>query len=90
VKGTIGYKVRHSKEVDAYIGQFPKETKRRLTAVREIIHKALPQAEETGAKTIEHFHDELSSFKSAKGSVQFPVALPLPTDLLTRERSRQT
>jgi hypothetical protein len=78
VKGTIGYKVRHSKEVDAYIGQFPKETKRRLTAVREIIHKALPQAEETGAKTIEHFHDELSSSNRQKGRCSFLWRCPYP------------
>lgn len=33
---------------------------------------------------IEAFKDELKSFKHAKGSVQFPLADPLPLDLVTR------
>jgi uncharacterized protein YdhG (YjbR/CyaY superfamily) len=105
--------MRRSSAVDEYIRHFPKETKQRLTALRGIIHKALPRAEETisynmpafsvdgeklvwfagfkshigfypGAKTIDHFHDELSAFRSAKGSVQFPLSLPLPAALVTR------
>jgi uncharacterized protein YdhG (YjbR/CyaY superfamily) len=105
--------MRRSREVDEYISQFPKETKQRLSALREIIHRALPRADETisynmptfslngdklvsfaafkshiglypGARTIEHFHSELSAFKSAKGSVQFSMSLPLPAYLVTR------
>lgn len=34
--------------------------------------------------TIEKFQSELSEFKSAKGSVQFPLKKPLPTDLILR------
>lgn len=33
---------------------------------------------------IEAFKKELSSYKSAKGSVQFPLDKPLPLDLITR------
>ena len=33
---------------------------------------------------IEHFKDELSSYKSAKGSVQFPINKPLPLELISR------
>lgn len=34
--------------------------------------------------TIEKFQSELSEFKSAKGSVQFPLKKALPTDLILR------
>ena len=37
----------------------------------------LPQA-------IESFKDELASYKTAKGSVQFPLDRPLPVDLVRR------
>jgi uncharacterized protein YdhG (YjbR/CyaY superfamily) len=33
---------------------------------------------------IEAFKDELSKYKGAKGSVQFPIGEPLPLDLITR------
>ncbi|WP_310832511.1 iron chaperone [Paenibacillus pedocola] len=33
---------------------------------------------------IEAFHDELSIYKGAKGSVQFPLDQPLPYDLISR------
>jgi len=33
---------------------------------------------------IEAFKEELASYKSAKGSVQFPLSEPLPTDLIRR------
>jgi uncharacterized protein YdhG (YjbR/CyaY superfamily) len=34
--------------------------------------------------TIEHFEGELAEYKHAKGSVQFPLSKPLPTDLIVR------
>ncbi len=34
--------------------------------------------------TIAHFERELSGFKRGKGSVQFPLDLPLPKDLIVR------
>ena len=34
--------------------------------------------------TIEHFQNELEGFKSAKGSVQFPLNQPIPYDLISR------
>ena len=33
---------------------------------------------------IEAFKDELSGYKSSKGSVQFPIEKPLPYDLISR------
>jgi len=33
---------------------------------------------------IERFKDEISNYKSAKGSVQFPLDKPLPLDLITK------
>ena len=37
-----------------------------------------------GAGGIEAFKEELKPYKSAKGSVQFPLDQPLPTDLIRR------
>jgi uncharacterized protein YdhG (YjbR/CyaY superfamily) len=37
-----------------------------------------------GAAGIEAFKDEISEYKWAKGSVQFPLNEPLPLDLVTR------
>ena len=37
-----------------------------------------------GARGIELFKDELRRYKSAKGSVQFPLGRPLPADLIRR------
>jgi len=33
---------------------------------------------------IEHFKDEISAYKWAKGSVQFPLAEPIPFDLIRK------
>ena len=35
-------------------------------------------------QTIEHFAAELTEYKAAKGSVQFPLNKPLPKDLIIR------
>lgn len=37
-----------------------------------------------GASGIQRFKDELSDYKWAKGSVQFPIANKLPLDLISR------
>lgn len=37
-----------------------------------------------GSSGIEHFKNEFSGYKFAKGSVQFPLSQPLPLDLVTR------
>jgi uncharacterized protein YdhG (YjbR/CyaY superfamily) len=37
-----------------------------------------------GANGISSFKKEISSYKSAKGSVQFPLNQPLPLDLISR------
>ena len=37
-----------------------------------------------GASGIAAFKDELAGYKSAKGSVQFPLGQPLPGDLIRR------
>ncbi len=37
-----------------------------------------------GKATIEHFKAELSRYKLAKGTVQFPLDAPLPVALITR------
>ena len=38
---------------------------------------------------IEEFNEELSIYKGAKGSVQFPLDQPLPLDLVARDRALQ-
>ena len=98
--------------VEAYISDFPEETKIKLQLIREVIQKAAPDATEKisyaiptfdlkgnlvhyagyknhigfypGGVGIEAFKDELSIYKSAKGSVQFPLNQPLPVELITR------
>ena len=37
-----------------------------------------------GPSAIREFNDEISRYKWAKGSVQFPIGEPLPPDLITR------
>jgi uncharacterized protein YdhG (YjbR/CyaY superfamily) len=37
-----------------------------------------------GSRGIEAFREEIKSYKSAKGSVQFPLDQPMPTDLIRR------
>lgn len=37
-----------------------------------------------GAAAIKRFASELSGYKSAKGSVQFPLDRPMPVDLIAR------
>lgn len=37
-----------------------------------------------GASGIQAFQEDLKPYKSAKGSVQFPLDQPLPTDLIRR------
>ena len=37
-----------------------------------------------GASGIRTFQEDLKPYKSAKGSVQFPLGQPLPTDLIRR------
>lgn len=37
-----------------------------------------------GASGIAAFQEEIKPYKSAKGSVQFPLSQPLPTDLIRR------
>jgi len=37
-----------------------------------------------GASGIQAFKEDLKPYKSAKGSVQFPLGQPLPTDLIRR------
>jgi uncharacterized protein YdhG (YjbR/CyaY superfamily) len=37
-----------------------------------------------GASGVEAFKEELKAYKSGKGSVQFPLGQPIPTDLIRR------
>jgi uncharacterized protein YdhG (YjbR/CyaY superfamily) len=100
------------KNIDEYIGGYPKEIQKLLEQLRSTIKKAAPKAAEIisygmpaykqngmlvwfaahtkhigfypGASGIEAFKQELSVYKGAKGSVQFPLDKPLPSGLITR------
>ena len=101
-----------TKSIDTYISTFPDDVQVLLKSIRETVHKAAPDAEETikygiptfvfhgnlvhfgGYKNhigfypapsgIEAFKKELSQYKSAKGSVQFPIDKPLPLSLIAK------
>jgi uncharacterized protein YdhG (YjbR/CyaY superfamily) len=101
-----------AKNLDDYMGRFPKETQRLLIQMRVTIEKAAPQAGEKisygmpaftlngilvwfaahkshvgfypRASAIAAFKKELSAYKGAKGSVQFPLDKPLPLALVGR------
>ncbi len=98
--------------VDEYISSFPQDTQRKLSQLRSIIKREVPQAEEKisyqmpayslngvlvwfaghsnhigfypKASAIAEFQHELSRFKHAKGTVQFPLDEPLPVELIKR------
>jgi uncharacterized protein YdhG (YjbR/CyaY superfamily) len=99
--------------IDAYVAEFPPETRTVLEEMRALIRASAPDATETmsyaiptfdmgrrhlvhfagyehhigfypGAAGIAAFQDDLGRYKSAKGSVQFPLGEPLPRDLIRR------
>ena len=100
------------KTIDEYISMFPNGVQTILNQVRQTIHEAAPEAQETinyqmptftlngnlvhfaafknhigfypTPTGIEAFKDELSVYKGAKGSVQFPLDQPMPLSLIRR------
>ncbi len=100
------------KTIDEYISMFPDDVQTILNQVRQTIHEAAPEAQETinyqmptftlngnlvhfaafknhigfypTPTGIEAFKDELSVYKGAKGSVQFPLDQPMPLSLIRR------
>ena len=100
------------KEIDEYIGSFPKEVQFHLQQIRNFIKQAAPEAGEVinyGIPTfvlngnlvhfaayknhigfypapsgIKAFEKELSIYKGAKGSVQFPLDKSMPLSLITK------
>lgn len=102
-----------SEEVQAYLDQFPDETKRRLELLQRLVCERCPGAVEAmnygliGYKLNGHpliyfggfqkhiglyatpvgheaFAPEFARYAQGKGSVQLPLAEPLPTDLIAR------
>jgi uncharacterized protein YdhG (YjbR/CyaY superfamily) len=98
------------KDVDEYIGSFPKETQSILEQIRATIKKSAPEAEEIISYQMpayklngilvyfaayknhigfyatptgqQQFADKLAKYKQGKGSVQFPLAEPMPFELI--------
>jgi uncharacterized protein YdhG (YjbR/CyaY superfamily) len=105
-------KINIPDNVDEYIKGFPFEVQKKLEEMRNIIKKAVPDAEENisyqmpaynyngnlvyfgahsnhigfypTASGVAAFREELTGYKTAKGSIQFPFNRPLPADLITR------
>jgi uncharacterized protein YdhG (YjbR/CyaY superfamily) len=99
-------------DIDEYIAAFPKDIQQKLEAIRAMIHKTAPQAEEAikyamptfvlngnlvhfaafknhigfypAPAGIAAFAKELSAYKGAKGSVQFPLDKPIPLTLISK------
>ena len=75
--------------IDEYILQFPPDIQELLQSVRQAIQESAPEATEkkhigfystpTGH---EAFKEQLSAYKGAKGSVQFPIDKPMPYALI--------
>ena len=66
--------------IDEYIAAFPKEIQSRLEAMRQTIHKAAPQAEETISYGMPTFRlkNNLVYFGAAKNHIGFyPTAAPI-------------
>mgnify|MGYP006319066445 CR=1 FL=1 len=98
--------------VDAYIADFPPETRAKLEELRALIKKLAPKATESisyaipayklngplvyfagykghigfypGGSGIKEFENELASYKTSKGTVQFPLDIKLPTALISK------
>ena len=103
---------RTSKNIDAYIANYPPDIQELLQQMRATIRKAAPDAEEAisyqiptfklhgnlvhfaafkdhisffpTSSGIAAFEKELSAYKRAKGTAQFPLDKPLPLNLVTR------
>ena len=103
---------KNPQSIDEYIAGFPPDVRNKLEAMREVIKRAAPQAQEAISYRmptfrlygnlvhfaafshhigfyptpagIEAFKTELSPYKGAKGSIQFPLTEPLPLELVAR------
>jgi uncharacterized protein YdhG (YjbR/CyaY superfamily) len=98
------------KTIDEYIAAYPPNIQNTLKQIRQTIHQAAPQAEETisyqmpafkqngvlvwfaafknhigffpKTTAIEAFNNKLSSYKTSKGTIQFPIDQPMPLELI--------
>jgi uncharacterized protein YdhG (YjbR/CyaY superfamily) len=100
------------KTIDKYVSTFPKDVRKILQEIREIIHKAAPRATEfigygvpafkqnsvlvyfaafknhigfyPTSKPITIFKKELSSYKTSKGTIRFPLDKKIPLGLIAK------
>lgn len=98
------------RNIDEYIATFPPNIQTILKQIREAIHEAAPDAEETISYKmpafkqngvliyfavfnnhigffptsfgVEAFKDQLSAFKTSKGTIQFQLDKPIPLFLI--------
>lgn len=68
--------------IDEYILQVSPHVQAILNKLKNVIKEAAPVGFYPGPSGIEAFKSELSNYKGAKGSVQFPLDKPLPYELI--------
>lgn len=105
--------MKQDPKVEEYISQFEGETLARLSQLRQLTQKLVPEAVESFSYGLigykykskplvyyggfknhigfyatpnghEAFAEEFSKYKQGKGSVQLPLAQPLPLDLIEK------
>jgi uncharacterized protein YdhG (YjbR/CyaY superfamily) len=76
--------------IDKYIAEFPPETQKVLEELRALVRATAPDVTEkisfypVTVGVTEALKEELKPYRHGKGSVQFPLGQPMPTDLIRR------
>jgi len=77
--------------VDACIASFPEDVQAALTETRRRIRRSVPSADERISYNIAAFTldgNDLVSMGAGKDTLEFPLARPIPYDLIERVAAR--